>query len=568
MFQGQGSLPGDTVIYLLPLTTISLNKVAQIHLFNISVEGHAVEGSSNSRVVFLHIYLINLNQLKTSNVTITSDASTHQISIRECNLSNSILDIKANDIILAATSTLAAQQNAASLDLEVHSRLEIRSYSLPTVMVLCLSTNCSVMVDSSNITTVKQPSHFRSDGNVVIQNSQFFGGLQVSDSPTLLIQSCMFFNNIEMDAIFLSGSNHSQHTIQDSTFVGGKNGIYTATTSWDLSISGCRFQSIKEDNIYIENVKNSVLIRDAIFSGGEKGVDVRNAHTLFILNCNFQNIENENILLSGFEWVEIIDSGVVSGNYGVRIDSEVYWDRVYQRCFECGVLIRNASISNTENGLSVSSNKQVVVSDSVLKKNAVGIIRIPFGMEDFAINNSSLLTIQRTTIFGNGFGVVLTSSTTKVDNCSFFSNERAAIATLNFNYYINSVEISDCRFYENLDTPIRNVGSWLYFRGENIIRDNTAVRGGGLALSSGTVTFSRGSKTKFINNTALEYGGAIYRGSFPVIFWSELMPTLHGSRLSDSIPYYSVIYCRFLNVTIVLSSLVTRQPLEDLMHME
>ena len=234
MFQGQGSLPGDTVIYLLPLTTISLSNVAQINLFNISVEGHVAERSGNSCVVFLHTYLIKLYQLETSNVTIISDTSTHQISIRECYFSNSTLNIKANNIILAATSTLAAQQNTTSLDLEVHSSLEIRSCSLPTVMVLCLSTNCNVMVDSSNITTVKQPSHFRSDGNVVIQNSQIFGGIQVSGSQTLLIQSCMFFNNIEMDAVFLSGSNHSQHTIQDSAFVGGKNGIYTAVTLWDL----------------------------------------------------------------------------------------------------------------------------------------------------------------------------------------------------------------------------------------------------------------------------------------------------------------------------------------------
>ena len=326
VFQGQGSLPGDTVIYLLPLTTISLNNVAQIHLFNISVEGHVAERSGKSSVVFLHIYLIKLYQLKTNNVTITSDASTHQISIRECNFSNSTLNIKANNMLLEATSTLAAQQNTSSVGLEVHSSLEIRSCSLPTVMVFCLSTNCSVMVDSSNITTVRQPSHFRSDGYVVIQNSHIFGGIQVSDSPTLLIQSCMFFNNIEIDAIFLSSSNDSRHTIRDSTFFGGKNGIYTATTSWDLSISGCRFQSIEKDNIYIENVENSVFIRDTIFSGGEKGVDVRNAHTLFILNCNFQNIENENILLSEFERVEIIDSGVVSGSYGVRIDSEVYRD--------------------------------------------------------------------------------------------------------------------------------------------------------------------------------------------------------------------------------------------------
>ena len=112
VFQGQGSLSGDTVIYLLPLTTISLSNVAQIHLFNIYVEGHIAERSGNSRMVFLYIYLINLNQLKTSNVTITSDASTYQISIRECDFSNSTLNIKANNMLLEATSTLAAQQNS------------------------------------------------------------------------------------------------------------------------------------------------------------------------------------------------------------------------------------------------------------------------------------------------------------------------------------------------------------------------------------------------------------------------------------------------------------------------
>ena len=536
VFQGQGSLPGNTVIYLLPLNTISLSNVAQVHLFNISVEGHTAERSGNSSVVFLHIYLIKLYQLEISNVTITSDASTHQISIRECNFSNSTLDIKVNNIVLAATSTLAAQQNTSSLDLEVHSSLEIRSCSLPTVVVFCLSTNCNVMVDSSNITTVKQPSHFRSDGNVVIQNSQIFGGIQISGSPTLLIQSCMFVNDKETGAIFLGGSSHSQHTIQDSAFVGGKNGIYTAVTLRDLSISGCRFQNIKEDNIYIENVENSVFIRDTIFSGGEKGVDVQNAHGLFIiLSCKFQNIKNENILLSRFEWADIRDSEVVGGSYGVRT--------AYRNCSsfgnDCSLQIHNASISNTDYGLFVNgetiSNQRVVVSDSVVKNNAVGIA-------DF----NSPLIIQRTIISGNGFGVLHITIwyTTQVNNCSFFSNERAAIAAM-----IGGVEISDCHFYENLDSPIRNFFGQFIFRGENIIRDNIAVRGGGLALSIGSVIFSQGSKTKFINNTALEYGGAIYRDSFPVIFLSELMPILHASRFNDSIRQYSVFsFCYYTAV--------------------
>ena len=168
VFQGQGSLPGDTVIYLLPLTSISLSNVAQIHLFNISVEGHVAERSGNSCVVFQHIYLIDLNQLKTSNVTIRSDASTHQISIRECNFRNST------------------------------------------------------------------------------------------------------------------------------------------------------FQSIKEGNIYIGNVENSVFIRDTSFSGGEKGVDVQSAHTLSILNCNFQNIKQNDIYIGNVEkFTRIKDTSFSGGKRGV-----------------------------------------------------------------------------------------------------------------------------------------------------------------------------------------------------------------------------------------------------------
>ena len=53
--------------------------------------------------------------------------------------------------------------------------------------------------------------------------------------------------------------------------------------------------------------------------------------------------------------------------------------------------------------------------------------------------------------------------------------------------------------------------------GKTVFSNNTADRGGGLALYNSTVTFGPGSSTHFINNTALEYGGAIYIASLPSI---------------------------------------------------
>ena len=149
------------------------------------MQGHAVEGSGYPSVMFLHAYQIKLHQLETSNVIMTSDASTHQINIRECNFNGSKLNVKANNIILTATSTLDAHQNTASTGLrfEVQSSLEFQTCSLPTLTVLCLSVNCSTIVNSSNITAFKQPIHFMSNSSVVIQNSVIVGGIQINGSP-------------------------------------------------------------------------------------------------------------------------------------------------------------------------------------------------------------------------------------------------------------------------------------------------------------------------------------------------------------------------------------------------
>ena len=75
-----------------------------------------------------------------------------------------------------------------------------------------------------------------------------------------------------------------------------------------------------------------------------------------------------------------------------------------------------------------------------------------------------------------------------------------------------SAIITDCSFYENHGTPIlASYYSKIELTGKNIFTNNIAQRGGALALYEGSsVDFGARSSTQFINNTAVEFGGAIY----------------------------------------------------------
>ena len=70
--------------------------------------------------------------------------------------------------------------------------------------------------------------------------------------------------------------------------------------------------------------------------------------------------------------------------------------------------------------------------------------------------------------------------------------------------------IQDSFFNKNNGPSIFSYQSTFMLKGKTVFRDNTADRGGGLALYNSTVTFGPGSNAQFINNKALEYGGAIY----------------------------------------------------------
>ena len=125
-----------------------------------------------------------------------------------------------------------------------------------------------------------------------------------------------------------------------------------------------------------------------------------------------------------------------------------------------------------------------------------------------------------------------------------------------------NMTIQDCSLYKNQELPITLKNSTIELRGETVFKDNTAKRGGGLALYNSkvvfgtasnaifinntavrggglallhdsTVTFSEKSNVTFMNNSAKKFGGAIYVHASPTVLIEEYQP-----RFQDD--YYDI----------------------------
>ncbi len=126
-----------------------------------------------------------------------------------------------------------------------------------------------------------------------------------------------------------------------------------------------------------------------------------------------------------------------------------------------------------------------------------------------------------------------------IDNCSFTRNRFFGIWLVN----VRQLAIfRDCRFDNNNGTPILAHGSTFQLSGENVFSNNTAIRGGGLALYQSQVSFYSRSTTRFENSTAREYGGGIYiatDSTFPQQLGVALESIDFDELISSTCFYYS-----------------------------
>ncbi len=257
--------------------------------------------------------------------------------------------------------------------------------------------------------------------------------------------------------------------------------------------------------------------------------DVDNVRTVFIiraLNASIEGLLFENVLLS------VVKNDTYNiGGFTVTIRQCVVFTGLslyFENDVDGSIAIKNSNIS----GVLISQAKELLIENSMIfKMNEWGFGLYIMEVPNVMIVNSSVshvngvgifaaesnITLRNSHIDSNDFGVVLSNYKDgffELDHSSFTRNRFSGI-WLYFNQ--GKTIIKDCIFDSNSGTPIVTYQSTVQLSGENVFSNNTAVRGGGLALYQSTVTFDSGSTTRFENNTALEYGGGIYIATVPPI---------------------------------------------------
>ena len=301
---------------------------------------------------------------------------------------------------------------------------------------------------------------------------------------------------------------------------------YTIEYSTEINISDTSLS--RGEIIFVYTVSSIIL--EGLFYTFETAylINTSPSTTLNVNNCSISNISDTAIFhegaIDGEAKMIIRDTRFDSIGYVVILGdfSEMSMENCNLSRSTYGILAYNSKeisithsrISTRRSGLTVLGVTNVSVADSYFTENEEAIGSVGSG-----------LTVRNTVLQNNTFGIVITTvlipggaavenSTLLFENCLFKSNVLIGIAIVNTP---QRAVVQNCTFYENRGTPLYVYQSEVELRGETTFRDNTAERGGGLALFNSTVIFGSESNTNFINNIATEFGGAIYVASLPPI---------------------------------------------------
>ena len=288
-----------------------------------------------------------------------------------------------------------------------------------------------------------------------------------------------------VDSTFKNGGPYIFSTkyvlIQNSTFLGGKAGV-VAEKPTVLHILNCIFQTTElsiKVSMFTSNC--DVLIQDSVLSNGLQGVSVKAEKftcSVLIQRTNISNMDSIGLNFFSVKNVTIQDSTLSGRQYGVMI--------IAAEVFDYSVLIQRTKISDmNEIGLSFYYKNNVTITESLIENNRIG-----------AVFYSSSLTVHNTIFTGNDNGLMVMPGPNPFyylmcTNCTFTLNKNIGLDVTNVPL---GIVLTDCSFINNQDTPIFLYGSMIELRGETVFRDNTAERGGGLAMFNSIVIFGPGSK--------------------------------------------------------------------------
>ena len=506
----------------------------------------------------INAYLTNIYMEGIDMMIKTAQNQAHSTVIENSNFNKSELLImitsKSEQSIKIESTTFSGNYEIRSTkNLTLHSKItQCKSAHCPIGLTFkCPESSSQLIIDISGSAfsgwhsgiafqcKSTEISHF------TIGNSSFTrvnNGIDISSSKLTQIAvintNFKDFSMIAIGTALSSLENLYTNVTKDFSTIGNLTVVGTEFYGSSNKLSICidlSFWNINHTSIIASHLTNS---RGGISSGFVRYLKLntkpQNRH-LDIRNCNFTK-SFDAIALYSMSLQSIVLTGcTISGNkFGVSAERST---------FET-VLIQNTNIkNNTYFGFffyKVTLGTVEVISSFINQNSAQGILMFETTVESmYLLNNtlskngngmiyeavantkiSTVININDTTISENTKGGIILSDlsndqeNTQTDvsfqNCLFASNGRNAIAVQSLG---TTFTVKDCTFRENKETAVVAYLTNVELQGNVQFIHNTGVRGGALSLIYSQVKFSDNSSVLFKENSASEYGGAIYVAS-------------------------------------------------------
>ena len=229
----------------------------------------------------------------------------------------------------------------------------------------------------------------------------------------------------------------------------------------------------------------------------------------------------------------------------------IIWDK-------CGI----KHIDNhTELGLMLSYSSTVTIQNCSFQHSVGQAVVLLEVSGDININNC--IFVNNSYYEGHGAAVYYLSNNAGntqfvfiISNCNFSYNKMNSVVYLeSISSKYNKVILSDSIFYNNQGTSVYAIHHIIYLNGKVLFQNNIAENGAGIYICDhSTVVFNKNSNVAFIQNVAVNSGGAIFlRNNSVCLFDHNSVATFNNNNAT-----YGTIYTEVsCNVTFTATCEVT-----------
>ena len=203
-------------------------------------------------------------------------------------------------------------------------------------------------------------------------------------------------------------------------------------------------------------------------------------------------------------------------------------------CSESFFMANSCSYAHNVNG---SLKLSLQVYNSYVTLSEIGFV----GNIGTFMDNDPLAMLRSSNSIGQGSGILILSFCVNfrinISLCSVKENigNKSIVYIENQSYFTQMASIASSHFSSNIGSALHISGSVVQFNGHVLFMNNSAKRGAAIYLDQGSqVAIKKNSSIKFIGNTALHQGGAIF------------------IKMSLGCPHHGIVFTELVNSLTVL----------------